>query len=481
MTPEDGFAAQRLARGSSTHRARAAAREAAFALRRRLPHLSASRRDPRMAAAIAGPAAFVGGAIALAPQATLSLLWAAAALALLGVAALRAAAALTAPVYSPRRPLTRTRLPSLSVLCPIDDEPEDVVAALAASLARMDYPRDRLEVVFVVEETDPGTLAAALAAAAPYGFGVVAVPDIGPRTKPKALNAALARTSGRLVAVYDAEDAPAPDQLRAAAEAFAADEALGCVQAPLGWYNADETWITGQFALEYAAQFHVMLPFYRRIGWPPPLGGTSNVFRRAALDACGGWDPFNVTEDADIGFRLARFGWRIGLIEPGTLEEAPLGVAPWLAQRSRWLKGHLITTLVHLRDAAGLMRAAGPGALASLLGTLGANAASAALHAPSLALCLTLVVLTGAGAPDPPAQAGLAVLFAGYACAALAAHVGLKRAGLASRPFMLLTMPLYWPLQSLALARALRELAAHPYSWAKTRHGLSRMTRTRRS
>ena len=481
MAPEDGFAARRSARAVDPRRAAAEARAAAFALRRRAPRLSASRRDPRMGVAFAGPAAFLGGAIAMAPQATLSLLWAAAALALLGVAALRAAAALTAPVYSPRRPLTRARLPSLSVLCPMYDEPDHVVAALAASLARLDYPRDRFEVAFVVEETDPGTLAAALAAAAPYGYGVVAVPDVGPRTKPKALNAALARTSGRLVAVYDAEDAPAPDQLRAAAEAFAADARLGCVQAPLGWYNDKETWITGQFTLEYAAQFHVMLPFYRRIGWPPPLGGTSNVFRRDALEACTGWDPFNVTEDADVGFRLARFGWRIGLIEPGTLEEAPLGVAPWLAQRSRWLKGHLITTLVHLRDAAGLMRAAGPGALASLLGTLGVNAASAALHAPSLALCLTLTILTGAGAAGAAAHAGLAVLFAGYACAALAAHVGLKRAGLAPRPFLLASMPLYWPLQSLALARALHELAAHPYSWAKTRHGLSRVTRTRRS
>ncbi len=481
MTPEDGSAAPRPARAVAPRRRRAEARSAAFALRRRSPHLSASRRDARTSALFAGPSAFVCGAIALAPQATLTILWAVAALALLTVAVLRAAAALTAPVYSPRRPLTRARLPSLSVLCPVYDEPGEVLSALAASLSRMDYPRDRLEIVFVVEETDPATLTAALAAAASYGFSVVAVPNIGPRTKPKALNAALARTSGRLVAVYDAEDAPAPDQLRAAAEAFAADETLGCVQAPLGWYNADETWITGQFALEYAAQFHVMLPFYRRLGWPPPLGGTSNVFRRDALEACGGWDAFNVTEDADIGFRLARFGWRIGLIEPGTLEEAPLGVRPWLAQRSRWLKGHLITTLVHLRDAAGLVRAAGPGALVSLLGTLGANAASAALHAPSLVLCIALAVLTGAGASGSSAHAGLAVLFAGYACAALAAHVGLKRAGLASRPFMLATMPLYWPLQSLALVRALRELAAHPYSWAKTRHGLSRMTRTRRS
>ncbi|WP_158272068.1 glycosyltransferase [Marinicauda salina] len=461
---------------SSRTRARQAWR-AAFHLIEHRPEASARSRLSPPAALIAGPGLFALGATLLAPGVMLIAAGALGGAVFAAVSLLRLAAALAPPRYDARRPLSDEALPAVSVIAALHREAE-VVGDLCAHLAATDYPADRLEILLAIEADDAETLAAAHAAAARCGARVIEIAAVGPRTKPKALNVALAEARGELVAVYDAEDAPAPDQLRAAAEAFAADARLGCMQAPLGWYNRGETWLTGQFALEYAAHFHALLPLCRRLGWPLPLGGTSNVFRRSALEACGAWDPFNVTEDADLGFRLARDGWRCGLIEPGTLEEAPVARAAWTAQRSRWLKGHLATWLVQMRDPRGLAAAAGPGGVLALQLTLGANVLSAMIHAPA-----TLGVLLGAGAwaaglvsgwPVAVAAAGLAT---GYACAMAAAASGARRAGFTPRPRAVAAMPAYWLLQWPAMLRALRELAAAPYVWAKTRHGVSRVAR----
>ena len=462
-------------RSDAQARRKRALHDAVFKLRRMRPGLSASRADPRLAWALAGPAAFMAGLFLTAPTLAAPALWMLCAAGFLSLAMLRLAAALSAARYSPRRPLPKRRLPSASVICALHHEPDAVVDGLARQLAGFDYPDQRLERLLVVEADDHATRAAAQRAVRRWGGRVIAVPARGPRTKPKALNYALALSEGDLVTIYDAEDCPDPGQLRAAAEAFSADPRLGCVQAPLGWYNGEETWLTGQFALEYAAQFHVLLPFFARLGWPLPLGGTSNVFRRHALEASGGWDPFNVTEDADLGFRLARDGWRLGLIEPGTLEEAPTRLGPWITQRSRWLKGHLVTTLVHARDLPGLSRGAGPGARRALAVALAANALSGALHAPSLIAALAFAGLSVN--PAWSALIGLAILLAGYCAAALCAWTGARRAGLRPRLTLLASMPAYWPLQTLAFFRALKELAASPYSWAKTRHGVSKVER----
>ncbi|MCH8489161.1 MAG: glycosyltransferase, partial [Oceanicaulis sp.] len=300
---------------------------------------------------------------------------------------------------------------------------------------------------------------------------VLVAPPCGPTTKPRALNFALQAARGDLVAVNDDEDAPHAGQLRAAAEAFATNEALGVVQAPLGWYNATDNWLTRQFALEYAAQFHALLPLYCRLGWPLPLGGTSNVFRRTALETCGAWDPFNVTEDADLGFRLAAHGWRAGLIEPGTLEEAPVTRAAWTGQRSRWLKGHFITWLVQMRQARRLWDTAGPGALACLALTMLANALSALMFPLGLMMIAGALILAGAGWPGglPGAAAGLAALGCAIACA----HTGARRAGFRPHWRDLAALPVYWLFQAPAMVRALRELPARPYLWIKTRHGVS--------
>jgi glycosyltransferase XagB len=228
----------------------------------------------------AGPLAFVTGCALLAPGATPLAVFLLLGLGFGALAAMRLASAVLPVRFNTRAALHDNALPPATVIAALHDEAE-VVGGLVEKLRRLDYPADRLEIVLAIESHDTATLEAAREAAATPGpdIRVLTVPPEGPTTKPKALNFALAFSMGRIIAIYDAEDAPARGQLRAAAEAFAADPGLACVQAPLNWYNAGETWLTRMFALEYAAQFNALLPLFLRLGWPLPLGGTSNVFR----------------------------------------------------------------------------------------------------------------------------------------------------------------------------------------------------------
>lgn len=367
--------------------------------------------------------------------------------------------------------------PVYTVIAPLARE-ANVVADLVQSLSRLDHPRDKLDIKLVIEADDAETLAAARALDLAPTFEILLVPPGAPRTKPRALNHALAFAKGEFVVIYDAEDRPHPRQIRAALDAFAAGgPRLACVQAPLEWWNAAECWITRQLALEYAAQFHVILPALARWGWALPLGGTSNHFRRAALAACGGWDPYNVTEDADLGFRLARDGWRTGMIAPPTQEEATTTFPAWTSQRTRWLKGFMVTWGVHTRRPLRLLRPRQLKAAAPLALTIGLAAVSAFIHGPlALAAATALAVHAVAGAPLPVGPVEIATLLLGYGAAAAAALVGLRRAGRRDLALDVFAMPLYWPLQTIAAARAVAQLATRPHHWEKTAHGATRMT-----
>ncbi len=259
------------------------------------------------------------------------------------------------------------QFPTYTILCPLYREAA-VVPDLIAALSRLDYPTDALDILLLVEADDSETVSASQAAAdGASHIKVINIPPCRPRTKPKALNVGLAEARGSLVAVYDAEDRPHPQQLRAAIAAFEeGGETLACVQAPLSIDNTEASWISRQFAAEYAIQFREMLPLLARLNLPLPLGGTSNHFRTETLRRAGGWDPFNVTEDANLGYRLARDGYRIDVIGPPTLEEAPVTLGAWLNQRTRWIKGHMQTWLVLMRDPIGCARQMGLRAFASV-------------------------------------------------------------------------------------------------------------------
>tara|TARA_R110002051_G_scaffold3203_1_gene17382 strand:+ start:6264 stop:7844 length:1581 start_codon:yes stop_codon:yes gene_type:complete len=383
---------------------------------------------------------------------------------------LRLTACLVPPAWAARRTLAPSALPRASVIIALYRE-SAVLPVLIAALEAIDYPADRLEIRLALEADDHDTIAAARALKLDQKYRVILVPEGGPRTKPRALNYALRFCSGEIITVHDAEDRPHPRQLRIAAESFAAaGPDLACLQAPLNWFNREECWLTRQFALEYAAHFHALLPLYARLGWPLPLGGTSNHFRAAALRRAGGWDAWNVTEDADLGFRLYALGYRSNVIAPMTLEEAPTRIWPWICQRSRWLKGYAQTLAVHSRSDSA---SSGPRSGLGLGMTLGAALISALLHAPLAAACLFGLVSGQFGGSACLLYGGF--LVAGYGAAALSAATGMRRAGLSVRLGDLLTMPLYWPLQSWAAVRALYQLATRPYFWDKTEHGISRL------
>jgi glycosyltransferase XagB len=357
--------------------------------------------------------------------------------------------------------------PVYTLLCPLYRE-ANIAPDLIAAIDALDYPKEALDVKILVESDDPDTIAAARAVSDAPHIEIVILPAAAPRTKPKALNVGLARARGEYVAVYDAEDRPHPQQLRAALAAFE-DSDVACVQAPLSIDNHDATWLARQFAAEYAIQFREVLPLLARLGLPLPLGGSSNHFRADALRAVGGWDAYNVTEDADLGYRLARDGYRIGVIGPPTQEEAPVSFGAWLNQRARWIKGHMQTWLVLMRDPMRTAREMGLGAFLAMQLMLGGGLLAALAHGP-----LAFIVLTAALSPYDilkPEDFALAVF--GYCVALFAALTACALSNSLSHARAALTMPLYWPLSSIAALKALYDLVFKPHHWAKTTHGVS--------
>lgn len=441
--------------------------EAARGLSRRMPALSAHNHAfPTLVALLAGLALAAIIAAPLARLPLIGMLPVAMSPACLVLAGLRIAGAVVPERHAPRNRLPGAVLPAASVIVALYREAA-VVPQLLKALQAIDYPPDRLEIRLAIEADDTATRAALETADLDPRFAIVVVPPGEPRTKPRALNYALRFCTGDIVAVHDAEDRPHPRQLRTAAESFAATPPdLACLQAPLNWYNRDECWLTRQFAMEYAAHFHTMLPLYQRLGWPLPLGGTSNYFRARALRRAGGWDAWNVTEDADLGLRLHRLGYRCGLIASTTLEEAPVRLAAWTPQRTRWLKGYWQTLIVHFGLDPQRRRQSGPLAL-----TLGGAVLSALVHGPTIPACLLAAGLAGFG--SPAALTFLGVLGAGYLAGVASIVAGMRRAGLRLRAADLVSLPAYWALQTVPAVRALLQLVRNPYLWEKTEHGVS--------
>jgi cellulose synthase/poly-beta-1,6-N-acetylglucosamine synthase-like glycosyltransferase len=363
------------------------------------------------------------------------------------------------------------QLPAYTILVALHDE-ADVAAQLVGALSRIDYPEARLEGFLLLETHDHATLAALKALDLPAWLRVLVVPPGVPTTKPRALNHGLARARGDLVTVYDAEDRPHPLQLREAAARFAADAPgrLACVQAPLRISvprPSRSPFLDRQFALEYAALFEVILPGLARLGLPFPLGGTSNHFRADVLRDLGGWDAHNVTEDADLGFRLHRAGWRMDVISRPTVESPPGALDDWLPQRTRWMKGFMQTWGVHTRRPWTLGLRGG----LSLVMTLGMALASAAAHAPSVAWVTASVLVAAAMGLTPATPiVALTILGAGVVCAWLTVGIGAQRAGLRYGLREMLEAPAYWSLLTIAFAHAAWRLVREPFLWDKTRH-----------
>jgi cellulose synthase/poly-beta-1,6-N-acetylglucosamine synthase-like glycosyltransferase len=368
------------------------------------------------------------------------------------------------------------QLPLYTILVPMYHEAA-VVPTLIRSLGRLDYPAHRLDVLLICEEDDEETVAAIEKLALGSQFRLLRVPDALPKTKPKACNYALEFARGEMVVIFDAEDRPEPDQLRKAIAVFdRAGPELACVQARLDYWNVDTNLLTRWFTIEYAMWFGLILPGLEQIDAPVPLGGTSNHFRIEVLEALGGWDPYNVTEDADLGVRLHKRGYRTLNLDSTTLEEANAQLGNWIRQRSRWVKGHLQTWLVHNRNPRRTVAELGLRPYLAFQLLIGMGVLGALLNPLYWAIILVWAATrSGIIAQEfPPVLdylAALNLLTWNFAFVYVAA-VGVARKRSWKLVLYAFTTPIYWALISWAAWKGVLQLIRRPFFWEKTDHGL---------
>lgn len=369
-------------------------------------------------------------------------------------------------------PLLEQDLPIYTILVPLFQE-DKVVAQLVDAIRQLDYPKSKLDVKLIIESGDTQTRNAIKTLQCESYFEIVPVPFSLPQTKPKACNYALRFAKGKFITIYDAEDKPNPSQLRQVVAAFETTPPhVACIQAKLNYYNRKANLLTRMFALEYGTWFEYLLKGLEALNMPIPLGGTSNHMRRDVLEQIHAWDPYNVTEDADLGVRLAAYGYTTQLVDALTVEEAPMCLMAWIKQRSRWIKGYMQTYLVHMRN---------PVKLRKTLGMRGYIGFQLFIGAPCLVYLISpFIWLTWAvawlGYIPLPELIGIKALMAfnlGFGLAlqiGIAAIVAIQLGWWETLPYAL-AFPFYWILHSVASFRALWQLFTRPHYWEKTVHG----------
>ncbi len=371
-------------------------------------------------------------------------------------------------------------LPIYTVLVPLYREGK-FAPVLVEQLLALDYPQNRLQVLLLVENDDAETWVALEECALPRHIQMIGVPTGMPRTKPRALNVGLAWARGEFVVVYDAEDRPERDQLRKAVAMFRAlPRRAVCLQARLNFYNRHQSLLTRLFSMDYTIWYDMLLPGMTGKQTIVPLGGTSNHFRIDALRRLGGWDPYNVTEDADLGVRIARARLSVMMLDSVTWEEAVARVPQWVRQRSRWVKGYMQTYLVHMRHPAQLLRQVGPRAFLDFQIMVGGS--SLILLVNPLMWTLTVVYFLSKGTalalmiqslfPSAVYYPALLCLFGNFVFFYCQLYICVRR-GYDDLARYALLGPLYWILMSAGAWAGLISLLRNPHYWAKTEHGVS--------
>ncbi len=376
------------------------------------------------------------------------------------------------------RALRDDELPVYTVLVPVYKEPE-VIGILMESLKKMDYPQNKLDVILLLEEDDTETLESAKKHKPPANWRFIIVPNSIPKTKPKACNYGLFFAKGKYLTIYDAEDIPEPDQLKKAVLAFKkAGEDYICFQAALNYFNKDENFLTKMFTLEYSYWFDYLLPGLFNLKLPIPLGGTSNHFDVEKLREIGAWDPFNTTEDADLGVRAFGKGYKVGIINSTTYEEANARVKNWIRQRSRWIKGYMQTFLVHSRNIGKLYRTVGFKGMLSFLFLIGGTPLTFLIN-PIMWLMFLVWLITQTKSLEPlfpPLLLHISLfnlLIGNFIGIYLNMIAVFKRGYYELLPYGFLN-PIYWILHSIASYRSLYELFTKPFYWQKTQHGITK-------
>ncbi|MDR0932599.1 MAG: glycosyltransferase [Victivallales bacterium] len=417
--------------------------------------------------------------------------------------------------------LNDDELPVYTVLLPLYHE-ANIAAKVVRNMGHLNYPKTKLEVLLLLEADDDETRNALKKDGLPAYCRVLTIPDAPPKTKPRACNFGLAQARGQFSVIYDAEDAPEPDQLKKAYIVFQRDldQKVLCVQGKLNYFNSRYNYLTKLFTVEYSTYFDLTLPGYGLFKLPLPLGGTSNHFRTGLLREIGGWDPFNVTEDCDLGLRIYEYGYRTKLVNSTTFEEANSQIWNWMRQRSRWVKGFIQTHLVHYRNPFKTVKRLGwYGTLGGFL-AIGGSAmmmltnlvfwvmllfyAALVLHGVASGVALgDLIVgpqqpgaydglrvggvalrawpLVFVGANEDPFWSifsqiffvgALVMFFANFIFIGIGVAACVKRKFYWLIPFALL-MPFYWLLISLAAWKGFIQIFTKPFYWEKTKHGLT--------
>ena len=375
--------------------------------------------------------------------------------------------------------LTDDELPIFSIIVPLYQEAE-VIPQIIKGMSALDYPKDKIDLVITLEEYDHETIDAIARENPPAWIKTLILPDVKPKTKPKALNVAFPTLKGEYMVIYDAEIIPDPDQLKKAVLAFREHPDVACLQVQLDHYNAYENWVTKLFNAEFSFYYDLFLPGLQKLGIPLPLSGHSSLYRTDAVRKMGAWDPYNVTEDAEFGMRLYRNGYKTEILQSRSLEESTNTVSTWVGQRTRWIKGFIQTTLVHMRHPLRFKRELGSGW--KLIGFLIVVPGSVLVNLLNLAYWVLFVawLLTRSSAiqaffPGPILYVSVFSFLAGNFVFTYLNLIGSFRRGRYDIVKWCLLSPVYWLMLAYATLKASIEIVTKPHHWAKTRHGVNKL------
>lgn len=368
--------------------------------------------------------------------------------------------------------------PTYTIFCPLYKEAH-VLTQFVNAMKRLDYPHDKLEILLLLEEDDTSTIDKARTLHLPSYFHIIIVPSSYPKTKPKACNYGLKKSTGEFSVIYDAEDTPDVLQLKKSVLAFQkAPSEVVCIQAKLNFYNPSQNLLTKIFTAEYSLWFDLVLTGLQTIQAPIPLGGTSNHFKTKILKNLKGWDSFNVTEDCDLGVRLSKKGYRTAIMDSITLEEANSNALNWFWQRTRWIKGYVQTYFVHMRNPFVLMRQHHKRHLVIFQLVIGGKVLSTLINP----LLWTLTILYFAFRAHigifiesffPPGVLYLGVFsfVVGNFLYMYYYMIGCTRHGHFRLVKYAFFVPFYWLAMSIASWTALYKFLTKPHQWFKTKHG----------
>ncbi len=369
--------------------------------------------------------------------------------------------------------------PTYTVYCPLYKEWR-VLPQFIKAIGRLDYPKEKLQIVLLLEENDQETIMNIKNYKLPKYFEIIIVPHSNPKTKPKACNYGLQFAKGEYTVIYDAEDIPDPLQLKKVILAFQkVKKNIICIQAKLNFYNPHQNLLTRVFTAEYSLWFDLVLTGLQSVQAPIPLGGTSNHFRTADLHMLKGWDSFNVTEDCDLGMRLVKLGYKTAIVDSTTLEEANAGVVNWFWQRTRWIKGYMQTYLLHMRRPQEfLLNWREPHVITFQL-VVGGKVMSMLIN--PLMWVMTILYFTYRSHfgsfiesffPTPIFYMAILSLLLGNFLYMYYYMIGCAKHGHDELVKYVILVPIYWLAMSLAAYMAVYKLITQPHYWSKTNHGL---------